>query len=132
MENPITSFIGKCPQCGGYDSRIRTEVINYATTDSGGVATHSLADPHLQLQQVSELLVGNELEMTWKVGDACIATRRLILQQTECGPLIIEAGEQGMVMAILPDRSVMEVHWLRANLPGVVGKDDMSGVGRSK
>ena len=30
MTEPSKSFSGKCPSCGGYDSRIRTEVINYA------------------------------------------------------------------------------------------------------
>jgi hypothetical protein len=93
MANPIPSFIGKCPQCGGY---------------------------------------GNELKMIWSVGDTCIATRRLILQQPECGPLIIECGEQGVVVAILPDRSVMSVHWAGREAAGVIGQDEMSGVRRSE
>jgi hypothetical protein len=29
LTNPSTSFSGKCPQCHGYHTRIRTEVINY-------------------------------------------------------------------------------------------------------
>jgi hypothetical protein len=78
------------------------------------------------------LLVGNELEMTWNVGDTCIATRRLIFQQPECSPLLIECGEQGIVVAILPDRSVMAVHWLRVNLFGIVGQEEMSGLSPSE
>jgi hypothetical protein len=74
-------------------------------------------------------LAGDEVKMIWRVGDTCIATRRLILQQPECGgPLIIECGEQGTVITILPDRSAMAVHWLQANLLGIVGKDEMSGI----
>jgi hypothetical protein len=29
LTNPTVSFSGRCPQCRGYDTRIRTEVINY-------------------------------------------------------------------------------------------------------
>jgi hypothetical protein len=77
-------------------------------------------------------LIGDEVKMIWRVGDNCIATRRLIFQQPECGPLIIECGEQGIVVAILPDRSVMAVHWARRNSFGIVGKNDMSGIDRSE
>ena len=31
VSEPAMSFSGKCPSCGGYVSRIRTEVINYAS-----------------------------------------------------------------------------------------------------
>jgi hypothetical protein len=26
-----TSFSGKCPKCGGYNSRVRSELINYGS-----------------------------------------------------------------------------------------------------
>jgi hypothetical protein len=29
MTSPVTAFSGKCPQCAGYNARIRTELINY-------------------------------------------------------------------------------------------------------
>jgi DNA-directed RNA polymerase subunit M/transcription elongation factor TFIIS len=33
VTNQNTSFSGKCPKCHGYNSRIRTEVINYSQED---------------------------------------------------------------------------------------------------
>ena len=30
-DQPVSAFVGKCPQCGSYDTRMRTEVINYGS-----------------------------------------------------------------------------------------------------
>jgi Zn finger protein HypA/HybF involved in hydrogenase expression len=34
VNEPRESFSGKCPQCQGYNSRIRTEVINYSQEET--------------------------------------------------------------------------------------------------
>jgi Zn finger protein HypA/HybF involved in hydrogenase expression len=34
VTDPKKTFSGKCPQCGGYNSRIHTEVINYSQEES--------------------------------------------------------------------------------------------------
>jgi hypothetical protein len=54
-----TSFSGKCPQCQGYNSRIRTEVINYdqgATVDKGD---------HLPILSRTRIFLCNGGQHTW-------------------------------------------------------------------
>jgi hypothetical protein len=59
MPDPASSFVGQCPKCQGYETRIRSEVINYADKKNSGTE----AQPPVASQ--SRVYVCNRCQHAW-------------------------------------------------------------------
>lgn len=55
---PYTDFLGRCPKCNGYDTRIRSEVVNYDPAKS------SSGDPK-NIASASRVYVCNSCKHSW-------------------------------------------------------------------
>lgn len=49
MRDPAKSFLGKCPRCSSYHSRIRTELLDYGNSPSAGAAQSVVARTRMYL-----------------------------------------------------------------------------------
>jgi predicted ATP-dependent serine protease len=61
---PYTDFLGKCPKCDGYDTRIRSEVITYPDRKAS-------ADESKKVKSASRVYVCNTCKHSWteKIGE---------------------------------------------------------------